>query len=231
MRWEYAVGRSCYGIGSPRRPREAMRTFTFNFQPRFAEEVAAGRKRQTIRADRKDNKLPAIGDIVSLYRGLRTRGVQLLVKGDVTERLAVRMHFDFNKIVVGGKLLRGAELEDFAKADGFLCSSEMLNWFKCQYGGSDFSGFCVRWTPRLSGGNGCHANRLAFCSVADADWQAVSFSADLAQLEQAQLPATFNRVGEAVKWSCSNFVHHEHRWRWTAWVCGRAQLLWHWLTT
>jgi hypothetical protein len=24
-------------------------------------------------------------------------------------------------------------------------------------------------------------------------------------------------------WTCSDFVHHEHRWRWTAWLCGRWQ--------
>lgn len=26
-------------------------------------------------------------------------------------------------------------------------------------------------------------------------------------------------------WSCSEFVRHEHRWKWTAWLCGRWQLL------
>jgi len=25
--------------------------------------------------------------------------------------------------------------------------------------------------------------------------------------------------------TCSDFMHHEHRWRWTAWLCGRGQLL------
>jgi len=24
-------------------------------------------------------------------------------------------------------------------------------------------------------------------------------------------------------WSCSDFAHHEHRWKWSAWVCGRIQ--------
>lgn len=26
-------------------------------------------------------------------------------------------------------------------------------------------------------------------------------------------------------WTCSDFVHHEHRWKWAAWLCGRAQML------
>ena len=26
-------------------------------------------------------------------------------------------------------------------------------------------------------------------------------------------------------WACSDFVYHEHRWRWAAWICGRVQRL------
>ena len=28
-----------------------------------------------------------------------------------------------------------------------------------------------------------------------------------------------------IKWTCSNYVHHQHRWKWTAWLCGRLQYL------
>lgn len=24
-------------------------------------------------------------------------------------------------------------------------------------------------------------------------------------------------------WSCSDYTHHQHRYRWTAWLCGRVQ--------
>ncbi len=24
-------------------------------------------------------------------------------------------------------------------------------------------------------------------------------------------------------WTCSNFKKHQHRWKWTAWLCGRIQ--------
>lgn len=24
-------------------------------------------------------------------------------------------------------------------------------------------------------------------------------------------------------WTCNNFVHHQHRWKWSAWICGRIQ--------
>ena len=26
-------------------------------------------------------------------------------------------------------------------------------------------------------------------------------------------------------WTCSDYVHHQHRWRWTAWLCGRWQCI------
>lgn len=25
-------------------------------------------------------------------------------------------------------------------------------------------------------------------------------------------------------WTCSDYTHHEHRWYWVAWLCGRVQL-------
>ncbi len=30
-------------------------------------------------------------------------------------------------------------------------------------------------------------------------------------------------------WSCSDFVHHEHRYKITAWICSQTQRLWKWL--
>ena len=33
------------------------------------------------------------------------------------------------------------------------------------------------------------------------------------------------RTKLAFIWTCSDFVYHEHRWKFTAWICGRAQLL------
>lgn len=29
-----------------------------------------------------------------------------------------------------------------------------------------------------------------------------------------------------IRWTCSNRAHHEHRWKWTAWLCGRIQRFW-----
>jgi hypothetical protein len=29
----------------------------------------------------------------------------------------------------------------------------------------------------------------------------------------------------AIRWTCSDYVSHSHRWRWSAWLCGRVQWL------
>jgi hypothetical protein len=28
-----------------------------------------------------------------------------------------------------------------------------------------------------------------------------------------------------IRWTCSDYVSHSHRWRWSAWLCGRVQWL------
>jgi len=30
-----------------------------------------------------------------------------------------------------------------------------------------------------------------------------------------------------MRYSCTDFVHHQHRWFWSAWLCGRIQLVFH----
>ena len=30
-----------------------------------------------------------------------------------------------------------------------------------------------------------------------------------------------------IKWSCSDYCHHEHKYKWTAWLCGRIQKYFH----
>jgi len=37
-------------------------------------------------------------------------------------------------------------------------------------------------------------------------------------------PAPVNRP--QIFWTCSDLLSHEHRWKWTAWLCGRWQRIW-----
>lgn len=52
----------------------------YNFQARFAPDVAAGRKLQTIRAEGRRAHAKA-GDRVQLYTGMRTKACRKLAEG------------------------------------------------------------------------------------------------------------------------------------------------------
>lgn len=45
----------------------------YSFQKRFVEPIRSGRKRQTIRADRKRHARP--GEVLQLYSGMRTNAI------------------------------------------------------------------------------------------------------------------------------------------------------------
>lgn len=124
-----------------------MSIFLLNFAKEFAPRVESGEKCQTIRRNRKDGKRPIVGDTLKCYTGLRTRSARLLCAVPVIECLAVRMHIDDSVIVVDGRKLGLVDSVEFARADGFRCLLDMLQWFRNQYGAGDFEGFCVRWKP------------------------------------------------------------------------------------
>lgn len=110
---------------------------SINFQPRFASLISAGKKRQTIRRQRK-NPIKE-GDTLYLFTGLRTNkchkiktvtciGVDTVVINDAA--------LDISRDV-GSK-------EKFARADGFKNYAEMKEWFREKYG-LPFIGTVIRW--------------------------------------------------------------------------------------
>lgn len=54
----------------------------YNFAAQFAEAVETRKKRQTIRAPRKDNRHAKVGDKLQLYTGMRTTNCRKLVNPD-----------------------------------------------------------------------------------------------------------------------------------------------------
>ncbi len=123
-----------------------------NFQARFANDVAAGRKRMTIRASRRDGLDPKAGDVLKLWTGLRTPHTRKL--GEETCATSVKIQMDEQGLVWIDKgpdgdhhglyLLSMGEMDDLARADGFHDSDEMLAWFKRRHG-LPFLGFLIRW--------------------------------------------------------------------------------------
>lgn len=125
-----------------------MPTFCLNFKRDFADAVANGSKRQTIRPHRKDGKRIQPGDQLKLYTGLRTSSTRLLRQASCDCVLAIRIGLaNGGDVVIDGTKLDAQQRTEFAQADGFTDWPSMRTWFRDQYGGTDeFEGFLVRWS-------------------------------------------------------------------------------------
>jgi hypothetical protein len=123
-----------------------------DFQARFANDVAAGRKRMTMRRSRADGRDPKAGDTLKLWTGLRTTNTRKL--GEFVCVSAVKVEMDeaglvwIDKGPIGGHhglyLLSIGEMDELARADGFHDSDEMLAWFQKTHS-LPFRGVLLRW--------------------------------------------------------------------------------------
>ena len=115
---------------------------TINFAPEFAEDVEAGRKRQTVRKNRKRPISP--GDILKLYTGMRTKHCRVLREAECTavEQIAIGPGtVKINDTVLGPKAT-----ESFAKRDGFFDAKAMFAWFARRYPGvTTLRGQLIQW--------------------------------------------------------------------------------------
>lgn len=117
---------------------------SFNFHKRFAELVASGKKRQTIRALRKDRQ-PQVGDVAHCFTGLRTRNTVKLGCWPIIYSQSIRIYTDTRQIILGCQVLEPAHREQLARDDGFADINDMLDWFRTEYGGADFEGRLIAW--------------------------------------------------------------------------------------
>ena len=115
----------------------------FNFKPRFAEAVASGTKRQTIRATRRAKP----GDRLQLYTGQRTKSCRKLIEPDpvctAVDYVSIRPDY----LTLGDTRKHPGDADDFARRDGFKSYDEMVAWFHEQYGSAYFQGYVHVWTP------------------------------------------------------------------------------------
>jgi hypothetical protein len=119
-----------------------------NFQARFAASVADGTKRQTIRAERKDGRMPCrTGHDLHLYTGMRTQSCRRLRTAICTSiwRFEISRNPKFSPgIRLGGVVLNREETIALAQADGFTSVTEMVEWFRNTHG-LPFSGWLIKW--------------------------------------------------------------------------------------
>ncbi len=125
-----------------------MAIFPLNFQRQFAPAVLAGEKCMTIRATRKDRKVPVPGDVLALYAGLRTRNTQLLMKTPATCVWRIRMDFEERSVVIDGQRLDRAAVLLLAKADAFQSVDAFFKYFRDAAIATSFEGFVAHWNPK-----------------------------------------------------------------------------------
>jgi hypothetical protein len=115
----------------------------YNFKPRFAELVRAGRKRQTIRALRKDGREPRVGETFVAYIGMRTKTCQRLHTGRITQVRRIRWP-GRGVIYVDECCLTSHSAAEIAAADGFFHVFEFIDFFE-QTHGFPFEGHIINW--------------------------------------------------------------------------------------
>lgn len=102
----------------------------YNFQSRFADPVASGEKRQTIRKPRKRPTRP--GDNLKHYTGMRTKQCRLLCEATCKSVEPIRISSE--RVLLNGKRLNYGEIVDLARADGFADVLPLLDFFEGWYG-------------------------------------------------------------------------------------------------
>lgn len=112
-----------------------------NFMPRFADAVANGKKRSTIRKTRK-NPIK-VGDILYLKTGMRTRACKSL--GEVTVNSVSKIEIDeMGSITLDGAPISMHTERIIAKEDGFETYDDFVAFFDKFYG-LPFEGVIIRW--------------------------------------------------------------------------------------
>jgi uncharacterized protein YqfB (UPF0267 family) len=115
-----------------------------HFQKRFADAVAIGTKRQTIRKTRRRPIKPGDALILGTWEGSPYRSkVRRLLKTECVsvDRVTISI---CGRVTVNGRDLgwRGRAL--LAIADGFSCCREMIEWFEDVHS-LPFEGVIIRW--------------------------------------------------------------------------------------
>lgn len=136
----------------------------FSFKRRFVDPTLAGTKGGTIRADRKDGKLPPLNCALQLYTGMRTTQCELILITQCCGVRRIRLIFKGRTRIVAsnigltaamfGKAVhtwRSAEqLDDFARFDGFADFADMRDfWRETHDALAEFEGNWIRWLRPL----------------------------------------------------------------------------------
>lgn len=112
------------------------------FKKRYAADVEALTKRQTVRRRRLDGRDPKPGQTLYLYTGLRSKDCRKIGEHVCTRVEPVKV--EWNELVIGAFSQDWEKREAFAKADGFSCWREFAAFIGATHG-LPFEGIVVHW--------------------------------------------------------------------------------------
>lgn len=108
----------------------------YNFKKEFAPAVKSGKKRCTMRQRRKSGYVPSVGESLTLYTGMRSKGCEKLC--DVTVKavrpVIIELEEERTSVVLDGTPLTFNEIRHLAERDGFFSVAEFRGFFRTQYG-------------------------------------------------------------------------------------------------
>ena len=114
-----------------------------NYQKQFADDVESGKKRQTVRAFRKDGRDPKPGQTLFHYTGMRTKACRKLREDVCLDVRQVTIEND-QRVTVGAAALNWPEVKAFAKEDGFESTADFFDFFENTHG-LPFNGLLIEW--------------------------------------------------------------------------------------
>jgi len=114
----------------------------YNFQERFEPMIRAGTKVHTIRARRRYGV--KVGDVLSLYVGMRTKGCRLIGRAPCVKVEPVVIYPWRHQVLVGGQVLSNSRAMELARRDGFAELASFFKFFQ-RYGRECLEDFEVIW--------------------------------------------------------------------------------------
>lgn len=112
-----------------------------NFKKQFAAAVEAGKKRQTIRAERKQPIW--LGDTIYLYTGMRTKQCRLLSVAICSHKASITIS-KRRKVKINGREISLEQMNLLAMDDGFTHFKPLGDFFE-EVHGLPFHGQIIRW--------------------------------------------------------------------------------------
>ena len=115
---------------------------SLNFRKQWAEDVALGKKRQTVRKYRANGRDPKPGDTLYMFTGMRTLVCRSIAKYECTDVRPIKMTDD--GIVLDDEDMTPENRDVFARLDGFTSWEEMREFFRKMHG-LPFEGLVIYW--------------------------------------------------------------------------------------